>query len=318
MPRYVSRYRRRSSRNIRRSKNIPLIIGICMMVLLAIGLVVLAATLVGLGLKGEADKHDDANDIPYIIPEIQIFEPAGDVREVNGYVFSFNKNASTYIAQGVVDLSVMLRSPEGDIAYNSAVASKVGWDSIKESVELKEEVSSIHKSGGYLCSYMYINAFSDESELALVIKEYEKQLVIEAAGSGIDEILLLGIDVKSDNLNDVLRFLSEIKSQSGNCKIGIELDYDEIVSNDIDSYIAQKMLRVCDFVTLDATSVPCMENADTMELDTADTEKAFAYAIEEIYYYTSKMQVRLTFHKDEVELYRSIADSTYLNRQMHE
>ena len=136
--------------------------------------------------------------------------------------------------------------------------------------------------------------------------------------SGIDEILLLGIDVKSDNLNDVLRFLSEIKSQSGNCKIGIELDYDEIVSNDIDSYIAQKMLRVCDFVTLDATSVPCMENADKMELDTADAEKAFAYAIEEIYYYTSKMQVRLTFHKDEVELYRSIADSTYLNRQMHE
>ena len=318
MPKYVSRYKRRSSRNIRRSKNIPLILAIVGAVILAVALIVLGATLLGLKLRDEAARLDSAPEIEYKKPEIQIREPAGDVREVNGYIYSFDKYASDYIGQGILELSVMLRAQNGYIVYNSEIAASVGWDAYKESVDLKEEVSAIQKIGGYICGYTYISSFSDESELADMKKEYEKSLVIEAAKSGIDEILLLGIDVKEDNLDDVLLFLSDIKSQAGNTKIGIELEYGEVVSNDIDTYVAQKILRVCDFISLDASSVPCAENGEKLDLEDPESYGDFATAVEEMYYYTSKMQVRLTFNKDEVEMYRSIADCTYVNRQMHE
>ncbi len=318
MPKYVSRYRRRSSKNIRRSKNIPVIIGICGAVILIVALIVLGATFLGLKLRDEAARLDEAPEIEYKRPEIQIREPMGDVREVNGYIYSFDKFASDYIDKGILDLSVMLRASNGYLVYNSEVATAVGWDVYKESVDLKEEVSAIKRLGGYLCGYMYISSFSDESELAEMKRAYEKSLVIEAAGSGIDEILLLGIDVEADNLDDVLLFLSEIKAQAENTRIGIELEYDEVVSNEIDTYVAQKILRVCDFISLDASSVPCKENAEKLGFENPESYDDFALAIEEIYYYTSKMQVRLTFNKDEVEMYRSIADCTYVNRQMHE
>ena len=318
MPKYVSRYKRRSSRNIRRSKSIPLILAIIGAVILVVALIVLGATLLGLKLRDEAARLDEAPEIEYKKPEIQIREPMGDVREVNGYIYSFDKFASDYIGKGILDLSVMLRASNGYLVYNSEVAASVGWDAYKESVDLKEEVSAIQRLGGYICGYMYISSFSDESSLAEMRQAYEKSLVVEAAKSGINEILLLGIDVEADNLDAVLLFLSEIKAQAGNVKIGIELEYDEVVSDNINTYVAQRMLRVCDFVSLDASTVPCAENGEKLGFDNPESYDDFKTAVEEIYYYLSKMQVRLTFNKDEVEMYRSISDCTYVNRQMHE
>ncbi len=316
MPKYVKRYRRRSSRSIRRSKKAPVILGICGLVLLAVGLIVLAATLIGLSLRNEAEENQEQPTVDYITPEIQIQAPAADVREVNAAIYTFKQYAADFIYRDIFDLSVMLRDKEGYVGFNSEVAKTVGFDECDEKIDLSEEVRSIRLQGGYLCAYMYVAGFSDTTDMAEMIRAYEKQLIIEAAGSGIDEVLIFGIDVTRDNLYDVLEFLSDIRAKAGNTKIGIELDYDDVVSDDPDGYVAQMALRVCDFIALDASSVPCEENREALGLRGEQCD--FYTAIEKIHYYTSKMQIRLTFDAGESALYKSIDECTYLNRQMHE
>ena len=231
------------------------------------GVIVLAATLVGMSLKSQVEKYEEESAIDYIVPQIQLKGPSGDVRKVNAQLFTFDKNPETYVKRGESDLSIMLRDAEGTIYYNSEIAKSVGWDMVYKSVDLTEKVENIHKAGGYICSYMYLEGFSNQGNLTEMTREYELQLILEAAASGVDEILLFGIDVSSNNLDDVLLFISKIKSQSGDCKIGVELDYYDIVSQNEDKYRAQMMLQVCDFLALDASSVPCKENSEELELD---------------------------------------------------
>lgn len=318
MAKYVKRYRRRSSKSIRRSKKIPVIIGVSALVLLAIGIIVAAATLVGLRLRDVAERQDETVEFEYIEPEVEIIKPLGDVRKVNAQIFRFDYSLGNYISRDITDLSIMLRDAEGTLYYNSEVAQAIGWDSVYKSVELADEVESIHRVDGYICSYMYLSAFADASGIAEVTKAYEIELVSEAAASGVDEILILGVDITEDNFNDVIRFLSEIKRKSGGCKIGIELDYDEVISSDYNSYVPQMILQVCDFISLDASSVPCSENAAELGLEGEAAEKDFYTAAEEIHYYTSGMGVRLSFDNNENSMYKSVSDCTYVNRQMHE
>ena len=318
MPKYVKRYRRRSSRSIRRSKKISAILGICGLVLLAIAVIVAAAVVVGLKLRDEAEKHTESTELPYIEPEFEILQPSGEVRAVDAQIFRFEYSLGNFLSRDITDFSIMLRDSEGTLYYNSAVAQDTGWDSVYKSVSLADEMADIHEYGGYVCSYMYLSSFADGVSIAEIRRAYETELVIEAANSGVDEILLLGIDVTDKNFSEVLDFLADIKSRSGNCKIGIELDYGVIVTGSSDSYIPQMLLQICDFISLDASSVPCKENAAELGLAGEVAEKDFYTAVEEIYYYTSGMGIRITFNGNENSMYKAIEDCTYVNRQMHE
>ncbi len=318
MPKYTRRYRRRSSKSIRRSKKIPVILGICLIAALCIGLVILAATLVGLKLKSEAEKYEKPTEFEYIEPEIQIAKPSGDMRPVNAQTYRFSDSLGNLLSQDITDLSIMLRDAEGTLYYNSEIAQAVGWDSVYKSVDLSDEAQSIHKYGGYICGYMYVGSFADESNIAEVKREYEIRLIHEAAAAGVDEILLLGVDVTEENLREVLVFLSDIKSGVGSCRIGIELDYEDVVVSDPESYLPQIILQTCDFISLDASSVPCAENADELDVDADAAKKDFYTAIEEIYYYTSGMGIRLTFNNNERSMYKAVGECTYVNRQIHE
>ena len=139
MAHYSRKYSRRSSRSIRRSKKIPVVLGICALVLLVVGVIVLAATLVGMSLKSQVEKFEEESAIDYIVPQIQLKGPSGDVRKVNAQLFTFDKNPETYVKRGESDLSIMLRDAEGTIYYNSEIAKSVGWDMVYKSVDLTEK-----------------------------------------------------------------------------------------------------------------------------------------------------------------------------------
>ena len=185
MPKYTRRYSRRSSKNIRRSKKIPIVLGIGALALLVIGILVLIASLVGMKLKEKAQTYDDVVQIEYITPSINVKSPAMPVREVNAETYGFDKYLGDYLAREITDLSIMLRGEDGTLYYNSVVADAMGWDSIYRSVDLSAKAEEIHSRGGYICSYMYLTSFSDTSEISEIKKEYEKQLVI-GRGRGHD------------------------------------------------------------------------------------------------------------------------------------
>ena len=133
--------------------------------------------------------------------------------------------------------------------------------------DLFENVEYIHKCGGYAIGTMYINSFAEkENGVEIIKREYEKQLVIEAADSGIDEILILGLDVSRDNISDVLIFLSDIKKESLDTKIGISISYQDLLEDKNGEYLASMLLMVVDFIALDSKSVPCVENETLGEM----------------------------------------------------
>ena len=125
--------------------------------------------------------------------------------------------------------------------------------------------------------------------------------------------MILGVELAGENLQKALLFLSDIKAKSGSCKIGIQLSYGDVVSDDADDYKAEMLLQVCDFISLDASSVPCVQNSDELSIS---TDKEFVDAVDEIYYYTSGMKIRLVFGPGEVSMFKSAAGVTYVNRQM--
>lgn len=286
-------------------------------IIIAVAVVILALSVfvgvaIGIGsiLKNKLDNAENQM-YEYITPEHKLVDFEPKTKEVNAYSYTFGKDAMGYIKQGVYDLSVCLRYSDGSLAYRSAIAEQIGLDGMDSGCDLKENVDYIHKCGGYLVGTMYINSFSDsDKSIASIKTAYEKQLLIEAANSGIDELLILGIDVSRDNIDELLIFLSDVKKESMDCKIGFAIGYHDLLEDKKGEYLASKLLMVVDFLALDSKSVPCVEN------EALGQTTSFKYRIESLHYYMKAYSLRLLFDEEHVALYDIAGEMGINNRQM--
>ena len=300
-----SKYTRRSSFSTRRK-----IIFISLAAVIFIALTVGAAIAIGTSLKTKLENAEEKT-YEYITPEHTLVQFEPKTREVNAYSYTFGKDAMGYIYQDIYDLSVCLRYEDGSLAYHSIIAEKIGLDGMDSGCDLKENVEYMHKCGGYVIGTMYINAFSEKDEsISSILESYEKQLIIEAAASGIDELLILGVDVSRDNIDSLLEFFSDIKKASMNCKIGFSISYQDLLEDKNGEYLASKLLMVVDFLALDSKSVPCAEN------ETLGEKKSFKYRIDTLHYYMKAYNLRLLFDEDHVALYDIAGEMGIENRQM--
>lgn len=305
MRRRKSKYTKRSSASTRRR-----VVTVTLLVILALSLVVGAAIAIGSILKKKLDSANEKMH-DYIAPKYKLVEFDPKTKNVNAYSYTFGKDAKAYIRQGIEDLSICLRYSDGSLSYHSAVAENIGLDSMDSGCDLAENIDYIHKCGGYAIGTMYINSFAEkENGVTAIKREYEKQIVIEAADSGIDEILILGLDVSRDNISDALIFLSDIKKESLDVKIGISISYRDLLEDKNGEYLASMLLMVVDFIALDSKSVPCIENETLGEM------KSFEYHIDSLHYYMKAYNLRLLFDELRVGLYDVAGEMGVDNRQM--
>ena len=305
MRRRKSKYTKRSSASTRRR-----VITAILSVTLSLALVVGAAIAIGSILKKKLDSAAEKTH-DYITPKNKLVEFEAKTKNVNAYSYTFGKDATAYVRQGIADLSVCLRYSDGSIAYHSTIAEEIGLDGMDSGCDLSENVEYIHKCGGYAIGTMYINSFAEKkSGVEIIKREYEKQVVIEAADSGIDDILILGLDVSRDNISDVLIFLSDIKKESLDTKIGISISYQDLLEDKNGEYLASMLLMVVDFIALDSKSVPCVENETLGEM------KSFEERIDSLHYYMKAYNLRLLFDEMHVALYEIAGAMGINNRQM--
>ena len=305
MRRNVSKYTRRKSASARRVR-----ITVIICIILAICILVGAAIAVGSILKKKLyDAEQKMHE--YIEPKYTLIQNTSDTKAVNAYIYTFGKDATGYTQKGITDLSVCLRYFDGSLAYHSAVAEEIGFNSMDSGVDLKENIDYLHKCGVYVSGEMYLTSFFEEnSDLYKVYREYEVLLLTEAAKSGIDEILIMGVDISPQNISEVQKLISDVKKNSGNCRIGIALSYADLLEDKNEEYLASKLLLVADFIALDSGSVPCREN------DTIGDTHSFEYRIDSLHYYMQAYKLRLVFSEDRTELYDIAGNMGIDNRQI--
>lgn len=305
MRRNVSRYTRRKSASARRVR-----ITVIVCVILALCILVGAAIVIGNILKKKL--YDAEQKIhEYIEPQYMLVQNTSDTKAVNAYIYTFGKDAMGYTQKGITDLSVCLRYSDGSLAYRSLVAEELGFDSMDSGIDLKENIDYLHKCGAYVSGSVYLSSFSlENNSLVGVYREYEAQLLIEAAQSGIDEILIMGVDISPQNIEEVQKLISDVKAKSGNCRIGVTVSYADLLEDKNGEYLASKLLLVSDFIALDSKSVPCREN------QTIGDTHSFEFRIDSLHYYMQAYKLRLVFTEEAVELYDIAGEMGINNRQI--
>ena len=126
-----SRFARRTSASIRRSKKIPVIIGIIVFVVI----VTVAAVITGNFLKKKADSYTP-EDTRYNVPESLPHFNDNEAKSVLAYAYRLGSDASANAENGVTDFSACLRYSDHSLSYSSEVCRFMGFDTMKEDVNL--------------------------------------------------------------------------------------------------------------------------------------------------------------------------------------
>ncbi len=313
-----SRFARRTSASIRRSQKIPVIIGIIVFVVI----VTVAAVITGNFLKKKADNYTP-EDTRYNVSESLPNFTDNEAKSVLAYAYRLGSDASANAANGVTDFSACLRYPDYSLAYASEVCRFMGSDDMNENVSLTQNTEYIHSLGGYFCGYMYMDAFNKYSDSQTRIKKaYEISLAREAAENGVDDILLLGIEVDENNIDDVALFISEIKNGLSDVQVGILIDSQTMQKTFDGIYLVGKLKKVCDYIALDLRGIQSVntggENTqDSGENQTGESQKsALEQTLEQMDYFIKTYNLRLVFGSEDSENCQKAIELGYGNCQM--
>ena len=291
----LSKYSRRTSSGGRGAGRVWIIIVSAVAFLL---LSVTVSVAVGSALGNRAQEYEDS--LPLL--DISVKDRySGDktVKAVDAQSFELGLDASYYVSIGIKDLSICLRDSDGFITYHSNVDVSFGDETKMGSRDLSVEVDNIQESGGYVCAYIYSGAFSEEDEyLREIKKSYELALIHEAAASGVDDLLIVGLEVNKENLAEVEDFVSRASVSAEDTALGVLLDADVFKQADDNDRRAQRIAAVCDYVAIDLRNLP--KNAGVAE--SGEDAPELYKILEELEYFVKVYSARIVFGKDNSKL----------------
>lgn len=284
----MSRYSRRKAMSGRSSRVWIIIVAVIAFLLLS----VVVSVALGLALGKAAENYENNSVVKYDIGVEDYYSGDKRVKAVNAHEYSWGYGTSYYNSIGINDFSVCLRDSDGFITYHSAVDVTVGEGAGMGSRNLSDEVSGIHGNGGYVCAYFYTNALDEKDEYKKsILKAYEIALINEAAKSGVDEILVIGLDPTSKNIGEVEAFVSQLSLAAGKCALGVLVNSDDVKLTDNGEYLVPRVRAVCDFVALDMRNMP----TDAASVKKGQEVSELEGFLSEMEYYIKSDSMRLVF-----------------------
>lgn len=238
--------------------------------------------------------------------------PASDgAGAVYAPIYNYEDTVYSYASKGYTELSVMLGSAQS-LNYTSDIAAAFAGVDMAQN-KLEDYTSAMHRYEITACGYFYSSAFEYEDEsMRLLRKSYEVALLAEAAQKGIDDILILGINVNEQNCAEVARYLEDINSAAKNCSVGIAITVGDLLLTNEEIYIAGAMKSSADFVALDLGSL------DFSDINAENDEKNpqnLAQYLNEIKYYLSSYSLRLVFSEKNQGFCKEAYDLGFTNTQ---
>ena len=245
---------------------------------------------VGLLLARQAEKRENAPK--YNFDTKPYYSGDKVVKPVNARLYLFGDYAGMLAEGGITDFSVCLRAPDGSLTYDTAYDVSFG-EAVEEGVsELSKYTTYIHENGGRVCAYFYVTSFGVEDEsLREIYKAYELALIGEAARNGADEIMLVGLDVTEDNIDEIEKFVSTASYSSEAAVVGVLIPPEVFKLTEEEIYHAARLRSVCDFVALDLRDLPVDADKVAIEGEASLLDSTLG----EMEYYISSYSMRVVF-----------------------
>lgn len=289
-----SKYSRRTLLNRDRSRVWVYIMAIAAFVALCL----IISVGVGLLLAKEAGEHSpryDFNSKTY-------YSGNKLVKPVDAHPYTFGDYAGLLTGVGITDFSVCLRSSDGAITYNTEYDVSFGEEIAEGVSPLSKYTTYIHESGGYVCAYFHVISFTVEDEqLREIYKAHELALLSEAARSGADEIMLVGLNVTDENIDEIEEFVSDAATAAGTAVLGALVTPDVFRLTEEGIYHAARLRAVSDFVALDLRDLP--DNADSVEVGEISL---LEQVLDEMEYYISSYSMRVVLSEENSVLYDAL------------
>ena len=292
------RPRRYATRITKKAKTVTLVVTALVFLLLCIAV---SAT-IGLLLGKRVEELGPDTGRRYELSYESYTSNGKIVDPVDAYAYEWGSNAKPYISMEITDFSVKLRGTDGMLVYASELGELKDFCSFDGDMDLAEEVEYIHNCGGRVRAYFYVHAFGvEDTALRELYQAYEIALVSEAAGAGVDDIMLIGLEVDGGSIDELERYVSRMSASVGDCALGVLVSPQLMLLTEQNIYYAARLRSVCDFLALDLRGLP--ENADQvnegMELSLLENMAA------QMEYYVSSYAMRAVLSKDNAVLYES-------------
>lgn len=312
--RRVNRFSRRTTLSIRHSHTAMIIIVVVAFLLVSITV----SVAVGLMLGRRADEYErntvfEFSSAPYT---------SGDktVRAVDAYAYSFGSDVKAYIARGVTDLSLCLRGSDGNLTYASSLGKMEGFCETEEDVSLSDYVADIHACGGYVCAYFYVKSFDIQDRyLRQLYRDYEIALINEAARLGVDDIMLVGLEVNDENITEVECYVKDMATAAEDSVLGVLMLPELMKLTEEEIYLGGRVRSVCDYIALDlrrlppnTDKMPETESTGSSEVQKSDLETV----ISDMEYYIKAYSMRIVLSKENSSLYNGAKALGVVNIQV--
>ena len=306
MSRRKNRYSRRTSASLRKKRIITTVI----VAILSVAVIFGIAVGVGAYLRHKAESYEPQKDYEF---EDNAPPKSDGAEAVCAPSFIYGDYLYGFIQKGYTDLSLSLGTAES-VTFDSTVAGNVSGV-VCGDIKLEEYTSLIHKYEGRACAYFVSSAFECEDEnVRRVRKAYEISLLCEAAENGIDDILILGINVTEENSGEVAKYLSELNTAAGDCSVGIAINTGTLLLTENEVYIAAKLKSACDFVALDLRN---LDFSSAGEAGSGAPTNLTEY-LNEIKYYLSTYSLRLVFSNANEKFFGEAKNLGFSNVQVVE
>ena len=306
-----NRYSRRNLVSIRRSQKSTIIIAIIAFVLLCL----IISVVIGLLLGNKADQID--TEPKYDFPDEEYISNNKTVKSVDAFAYSFGADLSSYFNRGISDFSLCLRNEAGEVLYKSGLSEEFFINSFAEE-QLNEYVNKIHEYEGYVCGYFYVHSFACEDKaMRELYKSYEIALLCEVSELGVDDILLLGLDVNQDSIDEIEEFVNKVSLSVGDAVVGVNLAPEVFLLADNDLYLASRIRSACDYVAMDFSNVTDNSWSAGEENDgEGNIQTEFEALTGKMYYYIKAYSARIILSKDNSYLYDSAKELGIKNIQI--
>ena len=284
-------------------------------VLIAIAVVIVclaAAVALGIALGKKANEYKSESKYDF---EYDLYK-SGDksVRVVDAVYYTLGTSAREYIKNGEGYLSFCLRNAQGELGFVSSTAIDAGIAQNSSNISLADEMLYVHNLGGYACAYIYSTAFDCEDKyLREIYKAYELALIREAAECGVDDILIVGLDVNADNIAEIEKYVSDAAVAADKAPLGVLASREIVLKANDGVYFASRILAVCDYLALDLRELDVNEMTSTIDPDGNSGADAI---VAEFEYYIEAYRMRLVFSRENAKLCESFRDLGVRNTQI--
>ncbi len=298
--RRIKKYSRRRSSSPYKRSAAPIIITVIAFILLS----VVISTVIGIALGRRAEKVD--TDKRFDFERVDYDSNGKNVSAVEAYHFPYGAKPYDYVYQDITDLSVCVAHKDGKLDYSFEIAKNMPVRENGESsfASLCDEAED---AGARVCAYMYVTAFEFEDKYERdVMKAYEIALVREIAESGAEDILLLGLDVTEDNIDEIEEFVARTAISAGNVQIGVAVDEETLALTEDEVYFAARLRSACDYLAFDLTDLT-VSDGESSEKDENGEKKPskLEEELEKNRYYIMSYPMRILFSQAEFKIYQS-------------